>query len=258
MDLSTFQTTYAGTSGTFQSNTTRDITEADMRQFATDISETFLTTSSVRNYSVDANDFIQGVSDLTSAGTVELANGAVFNYSFGNAIGEIRLLCTNADTSSLIGSHGQALQIGSGFKIVLDMRNSVSEASNGTHRFVTQFGLTTILGSLDQNDGCYFRYVDNVNSGNFQCVTASGGTRTTTNTSTAGSTGSYRPFRIEINSTATEVKFYINDALVATHTTNIPAFGLRIFYAIQKTVGNAARYLYSDYYSTLITTTTAR
>lgn len=258
MDLSTFQTTYAGSSGTFATNTTRDISEEDLRKFATAISETFLTTSSVRNYSVDANDFINGVGNMSSTGTVELANGSVFNYSFGNAIGEIRLLCTNADSTLLQGGQGQALQTATGFKIVLDMRNSVSEASNGTHRFVAQFGFSVIVSINDQNDGCYFRYVDNVNSGNWQCVTASGGTRTTTNTSTSGYTGTYQRFRIEINTDATEVKFYINDSLVATHTTNIPAFGLRVFYMINKTVGNAARYLYSDYYSTLITTTTAR
>jgi hypothetical protein len=39
LDQTTFQTTYAGISGTFEDNTTRQITEGDLRQFARDISD---------------------------------------------------------------------------------------------------------------------------------------------------------------------------------------------------------------------------
>lgn len=50
MDRATFETTYANSGGTFADNTTRAIDEGDLRQFATDILNTFeIGASSVRS-----------------------------------------------------------------------------------------------------------------------------------------------------------------------------------------------------------------
>ena len=64
------------------------------------------------------------------------------------------------------------------------------------------------------------------NGGNWQCITHNDTTQTLTNTSVPVLANTYNKFEIEINSDATEVKFWIDGVLVATHTTNIPTVSL--------------------------------
>lgn len=93
--------------------------------------------------------------------------------------------------------------------------------SDGTNnRFNVYSGLINNEGS-ESDDGVYFSYIDNVNSGRWECVTASGGVRTRTNSGVTVTT-SYFGLKAIINAAATSVDFYINGTLVATNTTNIP------------------------------------
>lgn len=68
-----------------------------------------------------------------------------------------------------------------------------------------------------------FRVVDN---GNLFCVTRRNGTETTTDLGYRPSTGA-KTYEVRCNSGGTEVTFYIDGALVATHTTNIPSSSYR-------------------------------
>lgn len=76
-------------------------------------------------------------------------------------------------------------------------------------------------------DGIYFRRQDGAGVGNWFAVTRAGGVETATDTTIAGISG-YAHFEIEVTST-TQVKFYINGTLRATHTTNIPSANLYQF-----------------------------
>jgi|SRR6185436_6681354 len=79
------------------------------------------------------------------------------------------------------------------------------------------------LGGITPNNGIYFTYSDNVNSGNWQivCAKATVGT-TTTNTSIAATTG-YHKYQIVINAAGNSVSFYIDGVLAGTiATANIP------------------------------------
>lgn len=96
---------------------------------------------------------------------------------------------------------------------------------SATDRISLQIGYLDGFGGFQNGDptnGIYFQYVDNVNSGQWQCITKAAGVATTTNTSTAANT-SFNNFSIVINSGGTSVGFYINGSLVATNTTNIPS-----------------------------------
>lgn len=77
--------------------------------------------------------------------------------------------------------------------------------------------------SAEPQDGCYFRYTDTVNSGNWQIVTANAGVRTTNNTSTPAVTG-FQNFGVQVNSAGTSVAYTINGVAVANSpiATNIP------------------------------------
>ena len=60
-----------------------------------------------------------------------------------------------------------------------------------------------------------------VSTTNWQARTSRSGSSTTTDTGVAFST-SWTNLRVEINAAGTQVTFYINGTLVATHTTNLP------------------------------------
>lgn len=64
MDYSTFQSTYADSNGTFQDNTTRQISEGDLRQFSSDILNTFSVGASA--VSLDNQIFEIGGYDVSS------------------------------------------------------------------------------------------------------------------------------------------------------------------------------------------------
>jgi hypothetical protein len=130
--------------------------------------------------------------------------------------------------------------------------------SDATETYVDTIGLFDNITGVNQVDGVYFLYdtsgasTGSAASGNWQCVTCSNSVRTftTTTVTVTGSSTVFYNLRIEINSDATLVQFYIDDALVAAHTTNIPVgiartvgFGAQII----KTVGLTNRVLHLDY-----------
>lgn len=118
-------------------------------------------------------------------------------------------------------------------------------------RWVTIIRHSSVLRSLDERiglvdnvtygsttDGIYWGYdYSAFGDDNFRFTTKSGGTATTTDTGVAAQAGAnpaseaalladpnaYGWFKLEFVYTPTEVTAYIDDVLVATHTTNIPA-----------------------------------
>lgn len=158
------------------------------------------------------------------------ANSAIANNRPGNCIfflgtsagASLRVLCTSP---YILG----------GGRIYFDAAILAQILSNSTNRFVFLVGFFGQAGqqltAANQNNGCYFLYDEGgVSSGsaaspNWQCVTAAGGVRTFTTTTVPWSVppnpNSYKLW-VVVNDAANEVKFYINETLVATHTTNVP------------------------------------
>lgn len=115
--------------------------------------------------------------------------------------------------------------------------------SNSTERYQFAFGLHDGTTYANAVDGVFIGY-DEATSGNFICYSVSNSTITTTTTSVAVAAATPYDFRIEINAAANSVGYFINNTLVATHTTDIPtgvarqtAAGTALF----KTVGTTAR-----------------
>lgn len=139
-------------------------------------------------------------------------------------------------------------------------RSALTALSDGTNTYTAIVGLTDAgIGSFGTTpDGIYFKYTHSVNSGNWQCITRSGGTETNNNSAVAAS-ASYQILEIRINSDITSIGFYIDGALVQTHTTNIPASTAMWMQAmIVKSAGTTSRGLAMDYYEEVATRTTAR
>jgi hypothetical protein len=129
--------------------------------------------------------------------------------------------------------------------------NTLSDATD-RFRFISGFGNNATSGV--EINGAFFTYdeggVSNgtIASPNWQCVTTVGAVRTLTTTSVAVTT-TWTKLRIIINADATEVKFYIDGTLVATHTTNIPVLPnrLKVKQMIAKSLGTGNRFVYCDY-----------
>ena len=77
----------------------------------------------------------------------------------------------------------------------------------------------------------------------------------------AANTTAWQKFTIEVNAASTSVQFYIDNVLVATHTTNIPTgVSQTIIPKIQiaKSIGTTARSFFADYFGYKQTFTTPR
>lgn len=98
-------------------------------------------------------------------------------------------------------------------------------------------------------------------SANWRTVTIDSTYQTFTNTGVAVNAGAFIKLRIVVNANASSVGFFIDNTLVATHTTNIPSGNtkrLNVRNYIQKSVGYTQRQLILDYVKLQQTFTTAR
>lgn len=259
----------------FTTNGTGAITGAITNDMFEDIADSFLMpedgagTPDIDLYYAEQTDFIAvilGADGFSYSSSGAGATSSSSEYGVNtteNAIGVLGLetgTTTTGYTIAYKGGGGGTNMIRFGTAaFVMKWRLAVSALSDGTDTYHISFGFSeAATTSKDMTDGAYFTYTHSVNSGNWQAVTASASTRTTTNLATAPST-SYQTFEIRVNEAATEVTFYLNGSLVATHTTNIPTsdtVGVNI--NIVKSAGTTERILYADYYYYKSTRSTAR
>jgi hypothetical protein len=177
-----------------------------------------------------SGSIIDGTLSLFNAGTANQTTNTLAPSSTWKNVGTPLL-------SVQIGSTGGSSNISSEFQILLG--NGVfkyetlvqqSMIGDATNSILITSGLSsrqTITTSQAAQDGCFFELASNYiisttsPSNNWQCVSVSGGVKTITITSVPQSL-EWVKLSLEVNELGTEVRFFINDSLVATHTTNIP------------------------------------
>ncbi|MBP9780075.1 hypothetical protein KBD33_05650, partial [Candidatus Gracilibacteria bacterium] len=171
-------------------------------------------------YTIAANAGISGVGQIALTATG--GNGGFFGSAGGtptertlNPVFESRVaLSQNTNVRAVVGFSDRALNTG----IAADTNNFTSEA----------MFRKTAAGVV------------------WNAVTRAGGAETVT-VLTANPT-TMAILRIEVDNGAGAVRFYINGALVATHTTNIPAAATRLGYHVGATLSAAtATNVYVDY-----------
>lgn len=174
---------------------------------------------------IDNTSFARGVMSLASGG-----------LGLGASNGIAALTLDVASTTLL------------GWSFRTQFRTRLANLSTSGDRYEFTCGyLSNIANTADHANGAYFKYNDSV-SANVQCVTANNSTRTTTTTSVAMTTAWTR---FSLLTSLTDVKFYIDGNLVATHTTNIPNANNRLCgpgVKILKTAGATSRIAYFDYF----------
>lgn len=120
----------------------------------------------------------------------------------------------------------------------------VPTLSNGTDTFTVLAGIGNTVTAGSQTQGIFFNYTHGTNSGKWLCNTIG----TTADSGVTVVAGTWYTLRILLDSTASNGYFFINGALVATITTNLPngTFGPNIY--ISKSLGTTARTFLVDYF----------
>jgi hypothetical protein len=199
---------------------------------------------------IGSDDMIFNAASGTGAGVNSGANVLGKGQGTGTFI-------TGTTSTGFAGCWTRSYYVLGGGRIVNEYGLTLAQLSVSADRYYGICGFWDVAGNPNQVDGVYFLY-DNfgITSGstatpNWQCVTSSNSVRTFTTTSVV--VGSYAKLRIEVNDNATQVLFYINGTLVATHTTNIPSGTSRNAQwgsIVQKQVGTTSLQTFvMDYYA---------
>jgi hypothetical protein len=198
---------------------------------------------------------------VTSNGTN--ANAGTTSFGTDSTEKGYGVVGINAGTTSTgrsrLNTGANSFLFGSGTQFQLSMRVGLSALSNGTDRFTAQHGFMDSSTAVAQTDGAYFRYVDNVNGGKWEAITVNNTVETATDTGVSPTAGQFDLFKIVVNGSGNEVLFYINNVLVATHTTNIPTSAGRntaLGVGIWKSAGTTDVSTNIDYYKLKATRTT--
>jgi len=115
------------------------------------------------------------------------------------------------------------------------------------------FAAVGLANGTDQNNAIEIVGFANNGGGRLTCQTVSGGSTTQTNVplTTPPTTSLYQ---YEIIATTSSVQFYVNGALVATHTTNIPTMPLNALFLVSTSQASTV----GEYPSLYVSTTTFR
>ena len=147
-------------------------------------------------------------------------------------------------------------------RCIADYRFALYTLSDGTNAYTVYAGFTNTVINVVPARGAFFRYTHSVNGGRWEAVTRDADVETATDTGVPATTGAMQHFRVDVNATGTLVEFYIDDVLVASNATNIPAATDKLiggYFGFNKQAGTAnIRCLDLDYVRTEWNFTTPR
>jgi hypothetical protein len=193
------------------------------------------------------------ISGIALGGTI-----ATLQNTITNRMGVVELATgtTSASGQAHIGSGftttNSVFAVGGG-KILWQSSIRIPTLSTSGERFQFFSGINSTNNSQTMGNAICFLYDEGGVTGgstaspNFQMATSFSGVRTWTTSSIPVVANQFYNLKILINDNATSVGFYIDDVLIATHTTNIPTGILGLQNKIFKSVGTANRTANIDY-----------
>lgn len=186
--------------------------------------------------------------NVTSTILTTSESGAVGVMSIGTG--------TTSTGAVFIGTNTGVFSFGDGITLS-EIRVKLPVLSDGTNRFTIRVGFVN-SATGDSINGAYFRYVDNVNSGNWQLITRSGGVETAVNTATTVVANTWIKLSVLTDATASLVTYSVNGVSVGTINSNIGTTNIGMGMSIVKSAGTTASLLYCDYQLGMKTFTSAR
>jgi hypothetical protein len=128
-----------------------------------------------------------------------------------------------------MSSHNGVNKISLGtWPVTVEWRVRVPVLSDGTNTYEARCGLMDGAGAVagDPTNGVYFVYSSAINGGQWRGVTRSASTSTPVDSTVAVVAGTWYKLRAEVNSTRTNVDFYVDSGsgyvLIGSSATNIP------------------------------------
>lgn len=214
------------------------------------------------NWFSHEDDFISGGSSKNGLILTTANSGTIQSTSEANHPGISQLLtASSSNAQACWQSTTASITFGGGAMYIDSWVKTDSALSDGTDTYTLWSGFndsTTGSGT----DGAYFRYTHTENSGKWVCVTRSNTTETTADSGITVAVSTWYKLSVQVNADATSVAFYINGALVATITTNIPSGTSRqtgaMPLSIIKSAGTNQRLAGIDLYKCYGVFTTAR
>ena len=170
-----------------------------------------------------------GQLDWSVANTTRFAGTATNPgiLSFGNAASCYVYLGSAFSTFDVVVGGGE---------ISVNYVVNLGTLSDGTNRYIMYCGIGNFGGSAP-TDGIWFEYSDDVNSGNWLCVSSSSSSTTTSDSSVAGNTN-FVNLGFVVNAAGTSISFTINGVSVGSAiTTNIPSIATSPFVYISRSSG---------------------
>lgn len=200
------------------------------------------TTALANGDRLDSNFFVQF--DVAGPGSIVQATGTA------NEPGRLDVNTgPGTNVFSYVGTFKSAWLAGGGELNGIVELLTEANLSSAAQRYAVRAGFHDITSFVEPVDGIYFRYVDNVNAGKWECVTRQNNTETVADSAVAVVASTRYLLEVDVNAAGTSVDFYINGALVATNVTNIPTAGGRetgFGASITKTVGTTSRKITLD------------
>lgn len=150
-------------------------------------------------------------------------------------------LTTGTTTTGYSGTSFGRLAFPTAAKVIVTFNiETNSNLSDATDEY--EYNVGCWVGNIESpTDGYYFKYLRTSNT-NWLCSTIASSTETATDSSTSVSASTQYNLRMVYDSTTPDVKFYIDNSLVATNTTNIPTSGNSFVRIIcKKSAGTSSR-----------------
>lgn len=179
--------------------------------------------------------------------------------SFDSTTGNLLQLSTSTNAAGLASiTLGSQNNPGSFFpgqgEFMMETKVTFPALSTVSESFMYMFGLHT-TGNVVSNDVISFKYDPErifafgagPATGNLVTCTSNLNNRTFTDTGIVVNVNQWYWLKIIVNSTASEARFYINNILVATHTTNITLTGKHLTNIIRKNAGTTPRVVHVRY-----------
>jgi hypothetical protein len=155
---------------------------------------------------------------------------------------------TTTGRAAMAFQNAQTLVLGNNTEWVYESAVRIPVLSDGTNRFTYRAGFIDLV-TADPTDGCFMRYVDNVNAGNWQGVCRNNNAESVCNTGIAATTAWIR-IGVVVNSAGTSADFRTGGVSRCQVASNIPittaratAFGSGIL----KSLGTTSRSVDLDY-----------
>ncbi len=182
-----------------------------------------------------------GATSALIATVTDANHVGVMSYQAGTTTTGRAALTTSA-TSMIFGTGSNDAYYDTLIQIV--------DLSTLAERYTIHFGFgDNAAGSGYPTDGAIFEYSDNLSSGNWRAITEAAGVATTTDTTIAAVEDIWTRLTILVHNSS--VLFYINNVLVATHSTNVPTGATQQFGVmagkVEKSTGTTNRTIAQDY-----------